>query len=261
MVERGDRGFTLIEVVVVTRADGARLPRNRVRDHDRAPGHADNRLRYQRRPIGAGTHGLVPERRRIGAGFGGGRSAQTGEPQLLGRDRRWRKPRRDSMDRHRPNDHHVRRRLPTRARRRQPVGAPLRVLRFGSRPVRRDDRTEADRSARRSERRQATPTFDRITLELESLDGSAIDIEATPRNPADTLPPASVAGDDPRAVRLPVEFDHDEYPPPPDPPSALNPSDKLLFGITLGMDVNGANCGVLTVRFSTGVTGTPRSVR
>ena len=93
---------------------------------------------------------------------------------------------------------------------------------------------------------------------MESLDGSAIDIEATPRNPADTLPPASVAATIPAPSDCTVEFDHDEYPPPPDPPLALNPSDKLLFGITLGMDVNGAHCGVLTVRFSAGVTGTPQ---
>jgi len=96
----------------------------------------------------------------------------------------------------------------------------------------------------------ATPSFDQVTLALRSLDGSPIDIEATPRNPSDSLPPVSVPATVPPATGCSVTFDHLEYPDPP--PVARDGLDQLSTGVTIGMDVLGPHCGLLTIRFETG---------
>jgi len=98
----------------------------------------------------------------------------------------------------------------------------------------------------------ATPALDRITLGLQSLDGSAINIEATPRNPADALPPPAVpATVPPPSTGCTVTFDQERYPLAPDSLDR-DVSERLLFGTSLGMSVDGVNCGLLTVRVDTG---------
>jgi len=96
----------------------------------------------------------------------------------------------------------------------------------------------------------ATGGFDRVTLELQSLDGSPINIEATPRSPADTLAAAPPPGAPPQPPdTCVVEFDDDRYPAAGS--LARDVSEKLLFGTSLGLTVTG-NCGLLTARVDTG---------
>ncbi len=98
----------------------------------------------------------------------------------------------------------------------------------------------------------ATPTFDQVTLQLEGLDGTPINIEATPRNTAGSLPPVTTSPPQTPPVPCQITFDLPSY-----GPLLRHTSgpllDKLVFGDTLSMTITGDTCGTITIEYSTGV--------
>jgi prepilin-type N-terminal cleavage/methylation domain-containing protein len=101
----------------------------------------------------------------------------------------------------------------------------------------------------------ATPSFDEVALQLQGVDGTPIRVEATPRSPNNTLPTTTTAPPQPPPT-VPalciVTFDSPTW-----GPSGRHASgalqDKLLLDVTLTVTVNGAACGTITIEYDTGV--------
>ncbi len=95
----------------------------------------------------------------------------------------------------------------------------------------------------------------KITLDLRALDGTTIGLEATPRSPDDTLPATTVP-----ATLLPptpcaVTFDASSDPPAPVGRVTSDPLSPLASFLILSMDVGGDTCGAVTIRYTTGDAG------
>lgn len=98
----------------------------------------------------------------------------------------------------------------------------------------------------------------RIGLELRALDGTAIGLEATPRSPDDTLPtttvPATVVPPDPCTVT----FDSTGY---IAGRIASGPEiDELDRDIDIDVTIGGDTCGTLTIEYSTGYETKSREI-
>lgn len=112
----------------------------------------------------------------------------------------------------------------------------------------------------------ATPTFDQVTLQLEGLDGTPINVEATPRNTAGSLPPVTTSP--PQTPPVPCQITFDLPSPGPVYPSygpraraTSGPeTDKLQFGVPFGMTITGDTCGTVTIEYDTGVEDKSRAV-
>lgn len=105
-----------------------------------------------------------------------------------------------------------------------------------------------------------TPSFDRITLELQPLDGTPINVEATPRSPAGTLPTTTVAATLPPPAPCAVTFDSPTYGPVARyaPPHAL--AEKLTAKVEPDFVISGDTCGTLTIEYNTGYEAKSRPI-
>lgn len=106
------------------------------------------------------------------------------------------------------------------------------------------------------------PAYDRVTLELQAVDGTPLRVEATPRSPAAALPATTVPATLPPPTPptpCTIDFDVDFY----GPVSRVTSGsliDKLAAGVTLEMDVLGDTCGVIEIEYDTGVQVMTRPV-
>jgi len=95
----------------------------------------------------------------------------------------------------------------------------------------------------------------RIALDLRALDGTTIELEATPRSPDDTLPATTVPATLPAPVACTVTFNASSDPPAPAGRVTPDPLSPLASSVNLSMRVEGDTCGTVTIRYTTGDAG------
>lgn len=105
----------------------------------------------------------------------------------------------------------------------------------------------------------ATPSFDRIELGLQALDGTPINIEATPRSPSATLPTTTTAATVPPPVACAVTFDSPTYGPVGRVASGLL-IEKLDAEVEPDFTISGDTCGTLTIEYFTGFENKSREI-
>lgn len=96
----------------------------------------------------------------------------------------------------------------------------------------------------------ASPPYDLVAIDLQTVDGDAIRVEATPRNPDETLPPTTPAPPPSAPAPCSVTFVAPSY--GPVGRYAGPPAEKLLTSVDLELTVTGDTCSTLTVVYDTG---------
>lgn len=102
----------------------------------------------------------------------------------------------------------------------------------------------------------ASAPYDVVALDLQTLEGDPIRIEATPRNPLDALPTTTTAPTLPPPTPCAVSFVGAPYG-PVGRHTSVELDEELLAAVPIEMTLSGATCGVLTIEYDTGPSDPP----